>query len=202
MNATNYAVLAEQSERHFFRCFECCNVFALEGAPAPRSHAWNGQRMAGALCPTWIRGTRCDCGCTRLEWMGCVQGDALIRAEDRCACDSRCTSARGPKCDCSCCGKNHGTNRVVRVVTRDGIPTIVDVDLDKRLAAVAQWKAEKAAAQARVDALPAVIAMRAGEWINDRAAWDHARDVLAKLRKADQYKTLAARVAALAKVQS
>lgn len=23
-------------------------------------------------------------------------------------CDSRCTSARGPQCDCSCGGKNHG----------------------------------------------------------------------------------------------
>ncbi len=26
------------------------------------------------------------------------------------ACDARCTSARGPKCDCSCGGANHGAD--------------------------------------------------------------------------------------------
>lgn len=193
-----------KTERHFFRCLRCCNVFAVEGEPA-RNHprGWNGIPLPGARCPEWAFDLRCDCGQSgRLEWMGRVGSDSLIRTEDRCACDSRCTSARGPKCDCVCGGKNHGKHRVVAVTTVEGIPTIVDADLDKRIAAVAQWEAALAAAQARVDADPTVARMRTGDWIDDRAAWERASRMLAALRKSSNYKTIAGRIAALAKVQS
>lgn len=32
------------------------------------------------------------------------------RVVESVACDARCTGARGPKCDCSCGGANHGAN--------------------------------------------------------------------------------------------
>lgn len=188
------------TERHFFRCVECCNVFALEGPPAPRSHGWNGTRLPGALCPAWIRGVRCDCGGDRLEWMGRVESDKLVRAEDRCPCDSRCTGARGPKCNCVCGGKNHGTGRVVRVTQVEGVPQIVDGGLDERLAAVAAWKAARQAASDRVDADPTIAKMRAGTWIEDRKEWERANGLVSGLRASDRKKTLAGRMAALAKI--
>lgn len=199
MNAVA-AVYTAATERHFFRCVECCNVFALEGAPAPRAHRWNGVRLSGAMCPTWIRGVRCDCGADRLEWMGRVESDQLVRAEDRCPCDSRCTTARGPKCNCVCGGANHGANRVVRTEHVDGVPRIVDDGLEARVAAVATWKAARQAASDRIDADATVIKMRAGEWIADRAEWERASSMMSMLRASDRKKTIAGRLAALAKI--
>ena len=53
-----------------------------------------------------------------MEYMGRVAGERLAKDEIRCACDFRCIDALGPKCDCSCGGKNHGSGKVV-VVTVD-----------------------------------------------------------------------------------
>lgn len=196
----NDAAIAPAAERHFFRCFECCNVFALEGPPAPTSKGWNGVRLPGAMCPTWIAGVRCDCGSGRLDWMGRVEADKVVRAVDRCPCDSRCTHAFGPMCSCSCGGLNHGTARVVRVVVVNDVPTVVDEGLEARLAAKAAWLAVRERAHAAVDADPIVIAMRGGVWIKDREDWLRATNMLAGLRKADKLATLKGRVNAAEKV--
>lgn len=50
-----------------------------------------------------------------MEYMGRVYQERLVKDETRCACDERCTSARGPKCDCHCGGRNHGRHAVVHV---------------------------------------------------------------------------------------
>lgn len=39
----------------------------------------------------------------------------LFQPEELCVCDGRCTNARGPNCECSCGGVNHGSQRTVKV---------------------------------------------------------------------------------------
>lgn len=81
--------------RHFYKCPLCLCVAAVD---APHQQA-------------------ITCGhCSEpMEYMGRVYQDRLVKDKTRCACDERCTSARGPKCDCHCGGMNHGTNAVVHV---------------------------------------------------------------------------------------
>lgn len=37
-------------------------------------------------------------------------------------CDARCTGAKGPNCECSCGGKNHGNDFMVGVTADLGVP--------------------------------------------------------------------------------
>jgi hypothetical protein len=77
--------------------------------------------------------------------MGRVQqgdeGSRLVKDHVRCACDERCTSARGPLCSCGCGGKNHGAGMaaVIRFSTDAGAVPVV----------VARTPALEAAARAR-----------------------------------------------------
>lgn len=81
--------------RHFYKCPLCLCVAAVD---APHQQA-------------------IECGhCSEpMEYMGRVYQERLVKDETRCACDARCTSAAGPKCDCHCGGKNHGRGTVVHV---------------------------------------------------------------------------------------
>ena len=91
-------------ETHGRRCYRCCDcldvVFTVESA----------------------KGAACVCG-GYVEFLGRVEGMRLTELRAECPCDERCTSARGPNCDCGCGGKNHGKGLVVRVV-RSALPTI------------------------------------------------------------------------------
>lgn len=84
--------------RHFYKCPLCLAVAAVD---APHQQA--------------ITCGHCN---AQMEYMGRVAGERLAKDEVRCACDFRCIDALGPKCDCSCGGKNHGSGKVV-VVTVD-----------------------------------------------------------------------------------
>lgn len=88
--------------RHYYRCLECLDVFAVEHHHYSDLH--------------------CACG-GRCEYMGRVQQDVLVRVEERTACDDRCTHARGPNCDCKCGGRNHGTGKTVTIIKVVGKPT-------------------------------------------------------------------------------
>jgi len=91
------------TERHFYRCLA---IFAID-SPSRRPQ-------------------KIQCGCYgETEHMGRVQSDSLIKEHERCACDDRCTSARGPNCECKCGGENHRTNAVVKVIEQTiGIPFV------------------------------------------------------------------------------
>lgn len=79
--------------RFFARCLRCLTVFAWESE----------SRRAPGTNET----PSCPCG-SRAEFMGRCARNPMPPAADEVPCDSRCTAARGPNCDCSCGGRNHG----------------------------------------------------------------------------------------------
>lgn len=112
--------------RWFYRCLDCLSVIAVEQELKP-FHWERGIYQVGrcGACNAW------------LESMGCVDRGRLVRDEVRSACDDRCTSARGPNCDCKCHGKNHGSGLVVTVqVDAGGIPVA-------QVSASAKYRAEQ-----------------------------------------------------------
>lgn len=93
-------------KRHFWKCNECLSFCAIEQADM---NAWD--RVKCGLCDSFM------------WYMGRVEQTRLKRDEVHCACDDRCTSATGPKCNCKCGGVFHGTHAVVHVtVDAGGIP--------------------------------------------------------------------------------
>lgn len=109
--------------RFYLRCLRCCAVVATEGQPDPA--------------------TVCVCG-GRLKLMGRVGPKrGLVRDEDRCACDGRCTNATGPSCDCSCRGANHGSQRLTPIVVDAGsLPRLAPVDPEECLRRAAEYQAK------------------------------------------------------------
>jgi hypothetical protein len=89
-------------ERHYYRCSDCLGVWAVDGPQ--------------------IKEICCDCDGIWLH-MGMVVEERLKEEKTKSACDARCTHASGPKCNCFCCGKNHGSGKVVLIwVDKGGIP--------------------------------------------------------------------------------
>ena len=92
----------QATDRNFYRCHDCLTVFAVDSV--------RGGRMG--------RGDPDRCGVCdgKADWMGRVRRGMLTRTHFECPCDERCTGARGPNCECSCGGENHGTGVLVEVV--------------------------------------------------------------------------------------
>lgn len=79
-------------DRWFTRCAVCLVVTAINERPAHN-----------AICGV----------CTGpIENMGRVERDRLVQEHLTCKCDDRCTSARGPHCNCKCGGENHGAGLI------------------------------------------------------------------------------------------
>lgn len=95
--------------RHYYRCVDCLTVAATE-APLAVQHIEGWLNSYG------------ECGACggRIESMGQVYQDRLVKPELRCPCDDRCTNARGPNCECKCGGANHGTGLLVEVLVGVG----------------------------------------------------------------------------------
>ena len=100
--------------RHYYRCRSCCHVVAVEGV----LESVQTERATEYK-------VRCVCD-GKLELMGRVgRKPGLVFDAERCACDSRCTNASGPSCDCSCKGENHGSHRVVPIeIGAGGVPRL------------------------------------------------------------------------------
>lgn len=114
--------------RWFIRCRSCLLVAALDGQS---DYCPSAGRKLNMLC------SACE---GQIEVMGRVYLDTrLVTDASRCPCDTRCTSAKGPNCDCSCGGKNHGSNLLVQVVVDAGpIPVVT---MPTGLSAAAQQRA-------------------------------------------------------------
>lgn len=117
--------------RAYYRCEDCLTIAAAE-AVAERN---------------------CVCGLCggRVECMGLVHGDRLVKSALECPCDGRCTSARGPHCDCHCGGRNHGSGLLVRVVRDVGpVPRFEMPASRKAAATAAEWRRGYAAVLAAI----------------------------------------------------
>lgn len=112
-------------QRHFYKCCDCLSVIAND----------SDSRFAS---PNAV----CGLCASKLIHMGRVVEQGLVRDSLECPCDLRCTHARGPKCDCSCGGRNHGSQAVVHIV-RDagGIPVAQTPYSGKAEQIAAEWRA-------------------------------------------------------------
>lgn len=113
--------------RYFVRCNGCLEVSSVEADSLPY-------------------GLKCGICGSSVANMGRVQrgneGSRLVKDHVRCACDERCTSARGPLCSCSCGGKNHGAGMaaVIRYTTDAGsVPTVQARTPELEAAALARF---------------------------------------------------------------
>jgi hypothetical protein len=150
-------------KRYYYRCSDCCSVTAIEAERAPVD----------------LRGS---CG-GAMELMGEVRRFIVWNVEKHAACDSRCTGAGGPSCNCSCGGANHGTGAVREVLRNgQGIPTVSACDVARGDA----FRSALDAARSRYKHRHArTLALKSeGSWVdsdsywameNDRAAISHAR---------------------------
>lgn len=119
--------------RSFYRCADCLSVVATTG-----------------------RHNRLQCGACegQMEYMGNVTpAKRLAKTVTQCACDDRCTQARGPSCDCHCGGRFHGSKLTV-TVTKDAGPVPV-ANLTSKIAAqarAAEYHAARTAASKAISA--------------------------------------------------
>jgi len=116
-----------RGQRHYYRCADCLGALAVDG---PR-----------------VADLRCGCG-GATDYLGQVQADRLVDTRIEVPCDSRCTNAVRPVCECPCGGKYHGSQMVVSVaVDRGAAPrAAVAADQWKRQARAEVWRARLEAA--------------------------------------------------------
>ncbi len=133
----------KSEKKWFLRCRGCLSVMATQ-AERPAS------------------GMRCSACEGAIEVMGMVRQQRIVRIEDHCPCDDRCTMAAGPHCDCQCGGKNHGSKIVVQVVVDvGGIPRITPVNPEKARRVYGEWLLAKKKAEDRVHLhFPSIAAWR------------------------------------------
>ncbi len=174
-------------DRIFLRCKGCLQVAAVDGKAPPR-------------------GTKCTVCEGDIDYMGRVHESRLVKTEERCPCDARCTSAGGPTCDCACGGKNHGSNMLVTVtIDAGGIPRITPLKPEKARAIFAEFTAAKAETQARLEAVfPEFKAQRAGERLDGWARTQAIRGSRYEyaIRRAAGLKTHHGRMATLKKIEA
>lgn len=92
-------------KRYYYRCPICLSVQALEIEDLIK--------------------VKCSICNIEMKSMGFVHEESLVEVELRSPCDLRCTQAFGPKCDCKCQGKNHGSFLIVETIKVVGdIPKI------------------------------------------------------------------------------
>src|SRR5688572_9303883 len=161
--------------RWFTRCTTCLGVAAIDEPPTSE--------------------LRCGICSGHLENMGRVERDRLINEHTAAICDDRCTSARGPICNCHCGGQHHGSHRVVRVVRDAGpVPTVTpSAGREQARINAAEYLAVRGAALARLDVL---LAKRQAGYL-PAAEYADLQRVRAALRKGVEARTHAARLKAL-----
>lgn len=171
--------------RYFYRCTGCLEVVALT------------DQLPMQMGYTVARCTNCE---RTFDYMGRTNGSGrLSHSETRCKCDDRCTSARGPLCDCACNGENHGAGMAGYVtvsVDTGAVPRVTMPDTksrDKSLRQFREYQAQLAQVLAETDA---IRARKSREYL-PRPVFDRLRVLMAGLHKAHAARTHAARMRAL-----
>lgn len=134
-------------QRYCYRCTDCLAVVFA-----------NEFKFNGGQCGA--------CG-GQIEFMGQVCRDRLVKKHEECACDGRCTHARGPSCECKCGGANHGTGATVFVTVDCGPVPRFNVRATSELTETSrEWRwllASVSAKRRRLD-----LCQRAGEQLANR----------------------------------
>lgn len=175
--------------RFFYRCPSCLVVLAVD------------EQNNNLHCETCREGEKV----ARMEFMGRVQADNLVREYDKPVCDDRCTSARGPVCVCRCLGANHGSHMWVTVKeTIAGVPSVsAPKDAEKYREQAEQFNRGRDLALACIKArfgADNFARYMAGTWINDRGVWGGIRyslEQLNRLWRAREHKSRMKKLAAL-----
>lgn len=183
-NATNRVI-----GLHWFTCPDCLSVVSA-GVDA------DGLERAKPRCGACGAGMEYD-GRTRDD------GSAWRTDVERCACDHRCTGARGPSCSCQCGGANHGTGRTVTVTIVEGVPHMAAPrDAAKLVARVAEFRAAREEVFAMIESRYGDVFRRksAGERVPDFGFYLDGRGYQSDLRDVGNKRTHAARMAGLARI--
>lgn len=168
------------TDRHYFKCRDCLRTFVTEG------------RADAEIC---------HCG-GKVVYMGKVFAENKYgHTEEKCACDERCTHARGPSCSCSCGAVNHGTGAVVQIDVIDGKVRVTTPCLPKEIAIATEWRN---ALENAISAMEKVYSddmakMRLGIHIPHHR-WIGVRDTREMLSKAKMAKTHKGRMEILSKL--
>jgi hypothetical protein len=123
--------------RYFIRCTDCLSIGAVDADTMPN--------LFSVVCGA--------CG-GHLENMGRVEKDRLKFDGIKCACDDRCTSARGPICSCHCGGKNHGAGLLAYIrytVDAGKVPTLTVPNTLKARRTVEEFRSAMAKLDAELD---------------------------------------------------
>lgn len=121
-----------KTKKWFLRCRGCLSVMAMET-----------DRPAATM--------RCAACEGSIEVMGQVHPKKLLKLEERCLCDNRCTMAAGPECNCQCAGANHGSGVLVAAaLVVGGIPRITPPDPSKANRIHSEWLGAMRAVKARI----------------------------------------------------
>lgn len=98
--------------RMIYRCSNqiCRHVYAYDYPEKQRSHIGFG-RYSTRYFRNRPEGGRREIGwdsdCPKCGQLG-ARGQQVRGRKTEHICDARCTGARGPNCECSCAGRNHG----------------------------------------------------------------------------------------------
>lgn len=174
--------------RYFYRCTGCLEVVAL------------ADKLAMEYSGTVAKCGTCD---QRFDYMGRVTRDRLLMDTTQCACDDRCTCARGPICSCSCGGENHGAGMAgyITVITDIGAaPKVTMPDTKSKTKALAQWLEYSELRTVALAALDRLSDRRKrGEFL-PRSEWDRMVQLRQALGKASKAKSHAGRIKTLAAI--
>ncbi len=174
--------------RHFYRCLGCLDVLVLE----TRLTMEGGTSVA--TCGTCAQ---------HFEYMGRVERDRLVQDRVQCKCDDRCTSARGPLCECQCGGKNHGAGLlgyVVVAVDAGAVPVVHSKNPFKATKALEQYRKFCALKTACLAELDTLRARRRSDGYLERRDFDRLRDLDRAATKMHTDRTHAARLKTLSLV--
>lgn len=136
----------------------------------------------------------CDCGSNnRFEYMGRVQANGdITKQEEQCKCNSSCTHASGPSCDCECGGRNHGHGRKAYIVV-DKVTGKArqHIKVNEKSIAHAVWFRDVLAQMAQTSFLGILedAALRRGptDWTAQRRLWS-VQTLIRKFKYAKTFK--------------
>ena len=136
--------------RFYYRCPDCLSVVALDSERTPTAPTC-------AICDV------------RMEGMGRVLRERLVRDELRCPCDDRCTCASGPSCSCRCGGENHGSGLLGTVqIDQGGIPRVTPPDA-RATVRRDEWRSAVRRVEDRMPGEDAAARKARGEYLEGRA---------------------------------